>query len=197
MHSKSITHRERVYEIAAGFLFQGDVDSWNMDMLAREAGVTKRTLYKIVPSKEELVKELVFRAIVQAQEELSGLLHQDGDYLETLETIADSYSQVHEKTTSAAMGKIMKDYPSIEKMIIERRHEMNEEFIRFFQRGMDEGYLQNTVSPDYLIEILQALILYFVQAAESSEEFMQKLTTSFRIVLNGLRRQKGPCDSHL
>ena len=59
MQKKSITHRKLVYEVARKFIFEMDIRAWSMDMLAAEADITKRTLYRIVPSKESLVEEVM------------------------------------------------------------------------------------------------------------------------------------------
>jgi len=189
MHAKQITHKKAVYEIAKKYLFSREVHSWNMDMLARESGITKRTLYKIIPSKEELIKEIVFETLKETQNRVSDIIKLGNNYLETVELLAETYSHIHEKMTSESLGKIMKLYPSIEKMVIERKDELSDEFIRFFQRGIDEGHLKKDLTPEQIIEILQALIIYYLQASDSSETFISKLTSSYKLILHGFKAE--------
>lgn len=58
MESEAST-RERVFEVAKRWLFREGYQALNMDQLARDLGMSKKTIYVHFSGKEELVAELV------------------------------------------------------------------------------------------------------------------------------------------
>ena len=63
MEQKHTIIKQKIDKAAEKIIFSYGIRGWNMSEFANEAGITKRTLYKYVNSKEELVENALLSFI--------------------------------------------------------------------------------------------------------------------------------------
>jgi AcrR family transcriptional regulator len=195
--AKSSQVRQRVMKSAAERIFSSGVRGWNMEQLAADSGVTKRTLYKIIPSKEELVERIVMDFISGVQANVSNMIEQGGsnmiaqggDYIPVLEKIVEAFPSFLDRMHSKAMQEIFLEYPAVEERVYARRAELTAALLAYLETGIDTGHLKGDLDPNVVLELFQAIILYFIRFSSGDEELSRKLAASFRCVLHGIVRE--------
>lgn len=185
MKTKNRALEERVMKCAASFISDYGVRGWNMNDLAAAAGITKRTLYKIISTKEELVREIVFSNIHESREEFFAKLNAEPDYEGYINLIAETIPEFLKNSYINRYRDILNEYPEIEREIVLEREKAFSRMREFFQRGIDRGYLRSDSSPDQIQQMLQAILIYFVKYSESQEQATVKIRLALKYMLHG------------
>jgi len=191
MIKKSRTHKERVYTIARQLMFDSGGVGWSMDDLSREAGITKRTLYKIVASKEQLIGELVLDAIDEVQERIAAHIAAGGDFHDTARSLIIEYPLLMGRMSSPVISNLFMHYPEVEKLVIARRNELAARLIAFFDQGIASEHLRSDLSGAFILQLFQAMVLYFLKTSEGSETFSHTIGTAFDVLMDGLTAKAG------
>jgi len=118
MKYKDVRITDRVYSVASSHIFSTGLKRWHMEQLAEECGLTKRTLYKIVPNKEKMVEQVMLR----------------------------------------------------------------------FINSVQQGQLQKDLEPVFIIEMLQAFVLYFIRSDPTSAQSPAKIRAAVDCLLHGISR---------
>ncbi len=187
MNKKSITHEKPVYDAARDFIFQRGVRGWNMDDLADRAGITKRTLYRIINTKEELVRNIVIGFIRDVQTRIQEIITGEKDYFAALELLVNEFPLLVRQFASGVMREVFLEYPSVEEEVIARRSELTSGLVGFFQEGIDRGYLRKEYPADFILQLLQAQVIYFTRTSTDGKDFSARVNLAFRAVLHGVR----------
>jgi AcrR family transcriptional regulator len=182
---KSETHRARVYDIARGFVLERGASGWSMDDLAAEAGITKRTLYRIIDSKERLVGEVVTGFIAGGQEKIAVIIASEKDYFTSARSIMAQFPALAGGLGSHAVSDILVQYPAVEKQVIARRSELTAGIIRFFDRGISAGLLREGFTGEFVLQLFQAMVLYFIKSSQG-DEFSKNINAAFEVLLTGI-----------
>ena len=95
------------------------IRGWNTMDLAEAVGVSKRTLYKIVPSKEGLLLDVVRQNIAETQRSLAARIDDSVGVGEGLNTIAREFPRLLTNMRPEVFQQIYRTYPQIEERIAE------------------------------------------------------------------------------
>jgi AcrR family transcriptional regulator len=182
---KSETHRARVYDIARGFVLERGATGWSMDDLAAEAGITKRTLYRIIESKEKLVEDIIIEFIRDTQGRIAAVSDTGKDYFSVARKITAEFPPLMERMSSSSISDIFTEYPEVEKRVIARRNELTAGIIMFFDRGISAGYLKKDLTGGFVLQLFQAMVLYFIKTSAGGE-FSKDITAAFEVLLAGI-----------
>ncbi|MDC7224975.1 MAG: TetR/AcrR family transcriptional regulator, partial [Spirochaetales bacterium] len=115
----SITNK--IQKAADQLVFSSGVRGWNMDDCAEEAGITKKTLYRYVSSKEKLVEDVLLRFIRETQVTLSKSLESEADFISGINTILSLLPQMLLRINSNVIQSIFKAYPDVKSVVIRER----------------------------------------------------------------------------
>jgi len=184
---KSNTHRDRVYEIAREYVFQRGVAGWNMDDLARDAGVTKRTLYKMIESKEKLIGEIINGFIKGVQERIAVIISEEQEYYKAVRNVMAEFPALAGSMNSRSISDIFIQYPDVEKQVIAGRNELTAGVIAFFERGIKGGHLRKDLTGGFILELFQAMVIYFIKISNGGEAFSKNITAAFGALMDGLK----------
>lgn len=80
-------HRKTLAETADRLLVEHGYDGMNMNMLAKEAGYSKATVYVYYRSKDEIVRALCIDRLTLLRREFAAILHNDADLDEKLAAV--------------------------------------------------------------------------------------------------------------
>ncbi len=148
----------RILERATELLRQHGCRALTMDDLARELGISKKTLYAVVPSKEALVEAMIQQHVNQLQAALKQVLDAPGT----------TYSQRKDDffaTVFGALGRlppkifqdIDRDYPRLREHIEAIRAELLPQMLgRLLERGAAEGEVRDDVDPAFFCTVFLA-----------------------------------------
>lgn len=155
-----------------------------MDDIAKEAGLTKRTLYQYINSKEELVEKVLLDYIKNTQADLVMQLHKKPDFLMGLETILDIYPDMIMKLNTRVIEGIFKQYPTIEQHLIEKWESFADDIKEYFISWQRQGFIKQEANAGTILEIMQSFIIYYFKS--NPEHFGIKIKESFKTVIYGI-----------
>lgn len=166
--------RSKLNENVIRFISTRGVRGWNMDELAVETGVTKRTLYKMIESKEKLIEQVLLDTIDANHTRLMEIVHDDSGYLSKLKKITVFFPRLIFDEHSNFYRVVYLEYPAIENEMIRRRKLFAERFEKFIRLGIESGYFLSDIQPKQVIELIQAVVLYYIKEGGMLTDEAQK-----------------------
>ena len=155
-----------------------------MSEFADEAGITKRTLYKYVNSKEELVENALLSFIKDVQGRLSDELKQSKNFQSIFEKIIEIYPTLITKINSKVIKEIFVQYPAVEESVIRERNNLVQDINMYIKDAQNNGIVDEAFGSEMILEALQALVIFYMKHSENDLE--EKIKKSFSMMLYGI-----------
>lgn len=177
---------ETIFEITSELLIKYGVKGWNMDDLAKESNMSKRTLYKIIGNKEDLILKCITNSLKNNIDTNSAFLASSKPFPELLEKFVDVVTDNFQDYILKNISAIHIEYPRIkieEDKFIKNRHEL---LISFFEKGKKEGYLVEHANPLIINKIVYALINYNISRCDNKTDFKNETTEMLGFFFKGL-----------
>ena len=76
--------KERILELSRDRFFKMGFNKVTLDEISGELGISKKTMYKFFPSKEELVRTIIRMTLRSAQKEVERITTQDKPFVHRL-----------------------------------------------------------------------------------------------------------------
>lgn len=176
--------QNKINQAASYYIFTCGVRGWNMDELASTAGITKRTLYKYVESKEKLVGNFLINYIRETQRELIDNLNAADNFKSGINYIIEIYPSLIIKLESRIMSDIFTQYPNIEEAIINERKSLTSGITSFINQGKEQDIIEKKYESQLILESIQSQIIYFIKRYPN--QFADKIKESISIFLYGI-----------
>jgi len=184
--SDKIEIQERVTKVAMDMLLKFGLKGLNMLELASECGLAKATLYKIIGTKENLVKEIAFEIfnvnIIKILEPYKSI---DDPAIATQDFL-DNYLNYAITGQKILIQQIYKEYPLIEKDVHEKYESEMSIVSQRYLEWQEKGLIGKDINIVYCVDALEALNEVYVAASYSEEETIDRLRTSFRCMFKGM-----------
>jgi AcrR family transcriptional regulator len=178
--------RERVLERARELLGKQGLRGWNMDQLARAAGLTKPTLYKMIASKEQLIETVILGQIHDMQSRMLEIMSGGEDYLEIMERMLRAYPDFFRSAHTDYMQEVLMEFPAIEAKVLAHADSVTEQLLAFLRGGIANGRLRSDVDPELVLEMLRAVVHHMVTSGKPGPERADSMRRMFSIIRNGL-----------
>jgi len=185
MKTKNKLLEEKIINNAINYLSGHGIKGWNMNDLAAESGITKRTLYKIIISKEQLVLEIILKSIDETRKKFLEITRSGADYIDCLDRIVSGIPELMKNVYITRFSEILREYPDIEPKIVAENEIFFMEFKEFFQSGVDRGIIKKFVTPEFILDVFQSLLLFFAKYSPSREEALEKLSLALHCMVHG------------
>lgn len=179
---------ERVLEATRELLGTRGVKGWNMDALSGKAGLSKRTLYKIIGTRENIVGEVLVAYIQGIQTELAGIIGREKDYIKAMYAVLDLYPDMLNTDFIEIFPDVFREYPGIERKILAHQDAFTQKIIEFIAKGMDQGFLEKSMPPEEVFDVFRGLVHYYTTTSRNRQDMAARLKKAFHLVLQGLRR---------
>jgi len=130
------------------------IKSVSMDDVARELGISKKTLYQIVANKNELVEK-----VIQSEMELAGKRHESIKKmkLNSIEELFEVSKLMNDRLKNhnpALYFDLKKYYPALFKKITEiKREKAFESVLNNLKKGIKEELYRKEINPDIIAKI--------------------------------------------
>jgi len=115
MKVNNIEIEERIFKKTHDLILARGLKGRNMDTLAKECGLAKNTLYKIIGSKETLLENIVIRQLRKNLKIVDSMIQDAGDYSKISISIPKKFSRLVAGFDKKALPLIYLEYPGIEK----------------------------------------------------------------------------------
>lgn len=187
MASQSQMKQERLMQAAEDNFMKLGYKAVSLDQIALEAGISKMTIYKHFPSKEELFIEVLIRVtaryIKEIEDELSKLTH-------TVEKMRflSGYSVRNVAAISMTVYRDVIERPRVMAAVTEYKQKWAETLWRnILQTGIDQGEIR-PLDLDFMVTLLMNLPMAFMNSDSfsSHEKINQFLLNFYDFIEYGL-----------
>ena len=183
-------HHKILKTAMADFREKG-VKAVKMDDVANQLSISKRTLYEIYHTKEDLL----FACVRNYHEEFEKKLAQEIGLDNNVMDVLISFMKLHIEnsgTTNPLFYSEVQKYPKVKKYIANRNQENRSKSIAFLTRGVNEGYFRSDVNYE-IINLMTEVFMKHVMDTELYRTY--PLTTIFKdffvTILRGVCTQQG------
>ncbi len=159
MKVKNLLVVNRVKNEAASLIKTSGCKGWTMATLAKRSGMAKDTLYRIYPSKEALIREIVVDGIIEYQGKVRQLLEDDRQYEDRLHELIIEFAFFASRLSVDNMQAIFLEYPAIEEEITQASSQYYDAITSFFEKGKRQGFLRQDTDIAIVIRMINAYTL--------------------------------------
>lgn len=184
--SDKVEIQERVTKVAMEMLLKFGLRGVNMVELAKECGLAKATLYKIIGSKEDLIREIaleIFKVNIVAV--LDPIMKHDDPVIATNQFL-DNYFNYAIESQKILIDQIYKEYPLIEQDVEAKYDELIVSMHHRFVLWQNDKRIRADVNVEYFLESVQALNDFYIRSEYSKEEIIRRLRAAFISVFRGI-----------
>jgi len=197
--SKEEKLRRRVIEEADSMFFRTGFSSVTMDELAARLGMSKKTLYRLFQSKEDLLRAVMLR-IVNEVEATTDAVFEDPNlsFLEKLHTVFSLIGFYVMRLRQPVLDDIRRNAMDVwEEFDAWRQQRVLGKFGGLIRQGIAEGFIRKDLDPQ-LLTIIHATLIRRVMNPETlaelplsaSQTFATLLTVFFEGILTAEARTK-------
>ena len=183
--------RERAIETTSEIVLKCGNLSVRMDDVAQELSVSKRTLYEIFGSKEELLVECMKRHIARMSKIIADEMGREEDvltvFIKHLEVlIAESRERDHNKFED------MDKYPKLKKLFHEHLADMANRMRGFMELGVRQGVFRDDLNMDVLMKAFSAMGTMANKESNSNLfRYDELIDGTIVVLLRGISTPKG------
>ena len=185
--NKIIEHTEEKF-------FRDGFYKTTMDEIATELRMSKKTIYKFFPSKDDLVKAIAKFFMNKMKSKILPALQSEKNAIEKLGDLINILAKASEKISAARMEELKRHYPSIWNEIDNFRTEMMfGNITKVIEQGKKEGLFV-----DYPTNIIMNVLVASVRSIVNPDFVMnnnysiiEAARYAFRIVISGILTDKG------
>jgi len=156
-----------------------------VEMLAKECGISKKTIYRHFKSKDEIIQTYATNIIQHINYEFVRI---QKDYSDPKEILYKFFDIIFQIISNIPEDTIMQDarkfYPDIENKIIFLREEYSKIFLKTIKRGIKEGVFKN-INPHFIEGMYLGSVNYIFSPTFMSQKKLsvKETITSFKIML--------------
>jgi AcrR family transcriptional regulator len=156
------------------------IKSITMDDVARELGISKKTLYQYVNDKEDLVGKFIDNEIDRRQEEICKCFRIGFNVIEELFEISMFMNKMMRRLNSTTEHDLKKYYPAhYEKTLKARREGIYNYILVNLKKGITEGLYRKELNK----EVIAKLYLWRSENAHLDELFTVEEFTSIKLFI--------------
>jgi AcrR family transcriptional regulator len=187
--------RREILERAKELFMQYGIKSITMDDVAREMGISKKTLYQHVNNKTDLIERIIHQHIHEEKECLSKIPAEAKDAIEQVLMIARYVVQILRSMKPTTMFDLKKYYRECWNMMEEFQQEYMYEMIHAnLEQGVKEGLYRDNLDPDIIAKLYvrKTMLLTDEKMFPMREYDRDKLFTEFiQYHLRGIVSEEG------
>jgi AcrR family transcriptional regulator len=178
--------QEKVTKVAMDMILKFGLRGLNMLELARSSGLAKATLYKIIGTKEDLVREIAFKIFHKNITKILEPYRVYDDPVKASQEFIENYLSYGIVGQRILIQQIYKEYPLIELDIDEKyKNEINIVYKKYSE-WQKQGLIRQDINVEYCIDALQSLNDVYLLCQFSEEEIIERLRTAFRCLITGM-----------
>jgi TetR/AcrR family transcriptional regulator, cholesterol catabolism regulator len=147
----SIPVKEKLLEDIRVLFFRFGIKSVTMDDIARELGISKKTIYQYFKNKDDLVNQIFSSFFETTQMEILGIVRQSPNAIDEWIKLSRYHNKFLNDFNPSVIYDARKYYPTCWQQFEKHKLEfMNKLIISNLKRGMDEGIYRKNIDPDIL-----------------------------------------------
>lgn len=181
--------KERIIDMARDRFFTHGFNKVTLDELSGELGISKKTMYKFFPSKDELVKTVVWLTLRMVERRIDAIAGSDRPLVHRLAELMLFMSRTVGRFSRSFVSDMQRFAPVLWKEIDRfRREHIVAKVVRLIRQAKEEGVLR----PDIEEEIVVLMFVTCVQNIATPEvlanhtfSVREAMHTIFHIIFEG------------
>lgn len=176
--------RARLLQAARTHFFAHGFRGVSMDDLARELGMSKKTLYALFPSKAALIETVLRDKLSRVREDLEQIpVKSDTPFPLAIQSLLECVRAHAGEIQPPFLRDIQREHPELFVIVRdERRKLIHEHFARLLKSGRKAGAIRKDIPLDFQIEILISTVDAIVNPARLADSGMTP-KTAFQYVI--------------
>ena len=183
--------RDKIITTAMEAFAQKGIRHVKMDDVAKELGISKRTLYEIFDKKEDLLYEGVKFYLGDRRTQMEVKAQECKN---VMEIILLAYKQKVEEVrqTNPCFYTDLVKYPKVARYLAQQNQQMLTNMTKFIERGIEEGYFRKEVNPELAARLFDALGKYVMEQQLYCLYTIEDIFTNLVFVtIRGICTEKG------
>ncbi|HSP87872.1 MAG TPA: TetR/AcrR family transcriptional regulator [Ignavibacteriaceae bacterium] len=186
--------QDKIIEQLEDKLFKEGFYKTTMDEVASELGMSKKTIYKFFPSKEDLIRAIAKHFMNRMRSKIVPALNSDKNAIEKLAQLIKILAGASEKISTKRMEEMKRHFPQIWNEIDSFRTKMMfENITKVINQGKTEGLFI-----DYSTSIVMNMLVSSVRSVVNPDfilnnnfSIIEAASTAFKILIGGIVTDKG------
>jgi AcrR family transcriptional regulator len=186
--------QDKIVELTEEKFFRDGFYKTTMDEVASELKMSKKTIYKFFPSKEDLVKAIAKHFMEGLKNKILPALNSNKNAIEKLAELNNILAKVSQKVPSKRMDEIKTYFPSLWNEIDSFRTKMMfANITKVIDQGKEEGLFI-----DYPTPIIMNTLVSAVRSTVNPEFILnnnfsisEAALYTFKVVIGGIVTEKG------
>ena len=186
--------KDKIIEQIEDKLFKEGFYKTTMDEVASELGMSKKTIYKFFPSKDDLVMAIAKHFMNVMKSKIVPALNTDKNAIEKLAELINILAAASDKISTKRMEEMKRHFPEIWNEIDKFRTKMMfENITKVIDQGKSEGLFV-----DYPTTIIMNVLVNSVRNIVNPEfilnhsySIIEAAQYTFRIIIGGIVTEKG------
>lgn len=180
--------KERILDHAEARLWEQGYRGMRVDELARDVGISKRTLYEQFRTKEEMAREALDRRLRRLTEAIDEVISNQPDQATQLGDIVKLICEVYSKARPP-FYRDLETTPSLTKLVGTSRAQSNAKLEAVIRSGIDAGRFRAQIEPRLARRAILAMVATIVRPETLADEGMSvdaAYQALLDLALNGL-----------
>src|SRR3989339_789357 len=186
--------QDRIIELGEESFFNEGFHKIKMDDIATELKMSKKTIYKFFPSKEELVSSIAKHFMNKIKNTVVPTLNSEKNAIEKLEELMKILASASQRMSPKMLDEMRRHFPALWNEIDRFRTEMMfGNLTKVINQGKTEGLFI-----DYPTPIIMNMLVASVRAIVNPEfilnnnfSIIEAARTAFKIIIGGIVTKKG------
>lgn len=153
--------RKKILDTAQHIFLSKGVRSVTMDDLASELGVSKKTVYRFIDNKAELVHQCVQRELVSSQAKVTKINKAAGDAIEEMLLMGTMVIEMLSSFNANTIFELQKFYQE-SWLLVERHH--REFVLNVIKKNLEKGIIEGLYRPEINVEVLSRIYIHNAKA---------------------------------
>lgn len=184
----------KIVELGEEKFFKDGFYKTTMDDVAAELRMSKKTIYKFFPSKEDLVKAVAKHFMNKMKDKIIPALNSDKNAIEKLEHLISILAKAFDRISPKMLDEMRRHLPSLWDEIDNFRTEMMfGNITKVIDQGKEEGLFL-----DYPAPIVMNMLVASVRSIVNPEfilhnnfSIIEAARTAFKIMIGGILTERG------
>lgn len=186
--------KDKIIEIGEEKFFRDGFYKTTMDEVAAELKMSKKTIYKFFPSKDDLIHSIAQHFMNKMKNKILPALNTDKNAIEKLEALMQVLAKASEKISTARMEEMKRHFPSLWNEIDNFRTEMMlGNITRIIDQGKEEGLFL-----DYPTSLIMTMLVASVRNVVNPDfilnnncSIIEAARYAFKVIIGGIVTEKG------
>ncbi|MBU1671575.1 MAG: TetR/AcrR family transcriptional regulator [Actinobacteria bacterium] len=176
------SNRDRITRAARGLFIMRGYRNTTVDEIAREAGMSKRTVYESFNAKSDIAREVVESELVVFAAQTGDIINSDSEPLEKLRDLSRFYVQLpYPGITPVALIDLQRELPELWARVEAVKQGILSDLRAVIEDGKRRGVFRRDMSSSVTIAALTGAL-----ESTMSPDFLQNNSLSLEEVFSGL-----------